>query len=483
MASSFPEDIDSFAVIGNDTLLNSVSANHKDIHNELSDAIMATQIQLGVTNSTDETSFEYRLRGIEAVAGLTKVLKTSAEWEQQNSVLLATQIGIESDTMRFKFGNGEDDWLTLIYANVTTDVLESSLEDYIPIGDRGNPDGVASLGSDGLIPDSEIPSSIARDSELSSHSSTTTNIHGISDTSLLATKSYSDNAVSTHNSDTTSVHGISDTAELATKTYSDNGISTHNSDTTNVHGISDTSVLLTTSGGTVQNLTITGNLTVQGTTTTVDTTNLDVTDSLIYLASEQFDTDVLDIGIFGAYGDIQSGHLHTGLVRDASDGVWKLVSNASEPTDSELDFTGVTYDTLKVGGLEVGSVSNTEIGYLDGVTSSIQTQIDSKANKLIQFNLKTEQYIIELSDNNKIVEINSASATNLGIPEDESAFPVGFSVTISQTGAGQITVFQYGTPNVTINGTPGLKLREQWSTATLVKRDSTHWHLFGDLSA
>lgn len=101
------------------------------------------------------------------------------------------------------------------------------------------------------------------------------------------------------------------------------------------------------------NLTVTGDLIVQGSTTTVSATNLEVTDSLIYLSADQYDTDAVDIGIFGAYGDANPGHAHTGLIRDASDsGKWKLVSNAAEPASNVVDFTGVTYDTLVAGTVE-----------------------------------------------------------------------------------------------------------------------------------
>jgi hypothetical protein len=69
------------------------------------------------------------------------------------------------------------------------------------------------------------------------HSSDTADVHGIPDTSALATKTYADNAASAvglsatadltaHNVATTNVHGIADTAALATKTYADNAVST-----------------------------------------------------------------------------------------------------------------------------------------------------------------------------------------------------------------------------------------------------------------
>lgn len=447
MTSNFPTSLDSFANPQSSTLLSQPNLDHSDQHSNINDAIEALQARVGIEGTLDQLSLEYRLTSVEEVSGATPIVQNTADvWTGANPILAANQIGIESDTLKMKVGNGLN-WNNILYATVTPSSVTNSLEDYILVSDRGNPGGVASLNLDGLIPDSEIPSTIARDSELTTHISDTINIHGISDTSVLATQS---------------------------------DISTHNLDTTSVHGIADTSQLLTTSGGTVSNLTVTGNLTVQGTTTTVDTANLEVTDSLIYLASEQFDTDVLDIGVFGAYGDIQSGHLHTGLVRDASDGKWKLISNATEPTSSELDFSGVTYDTLKVGGIEVGNVSNTEIGYLDGVTSSIQSQLDAKAGSVTQFNQQSSSYTLVLSDKDKVVEMSGGGTVT--IPAESSVnYPNGSSIEILQTGSSQVTIA--GDTGVTVNGTPGLKLRAQWSSVVLLKRSSDLWVLSGDLSS
>jgi hypothetical protein len=67
--------------------------------------------------------------------------------------------------------------------------------------------------------------------------------------------------------------------------------------------------------------------------------------------------------------------------RDASDGVIKFVRDITTKPTSTINFSeaGSSFATIKVGGAEIGSVTNTEIGYLSGVTSAIQTQIDSKA--------------------------------------------------------------------------------------------------------
>ena len=91
-------------------------------------------------------------------------------------------------------------------------------------------------------------------------------------------------------------------------------------------------------------------------------------------------------------------------------------------------------------------------------------------------------YTLVLADKGKLVEMSNASANNLTVPLNSSvAYPVGSQINILQTGAGQTTVVATG--GVTINASPGLKLRAQWSAATLIKRATDTWVLVGDLSA
>ena len=95
---------------------------------------------------------------------------------------------------------------------------------------------------------------------------------------------------------------------------------------------------------------------------------------------------------------------------------------------------------------------------------------------------QTATYTLVLTDKNKIVEMNVASGNNLTVPPNSSvAFPVGSQINILQVGAGQTTVVQGA--GVTVNAAPGLKLRTQWSYATLIKRAENTWVLVGDISA
>jgi len=98
----------------------------------------------------------------------------------------------------------------------------------------------------------------------------------------------------------------------------------------------------------------------------------------------------------------------------------------------------------------------------------------------IAINSQSSAYTLVLADNGKMVEM-STSAT-LTIPLNaNAAFAVGAQITILQTSAGQVTIA--GDTGVTVNGTPGLKLRAQWSSAVCVKRATDSWVVLGDLVA
>ena len=94
-------------------------------------------------------------------------------------------------------------------------------------------------------------------------------------------------------------------------------------------------------------------------------------------------------------------------------------------------------------------------------------------------------YTLVTGDAQKIVTLSNASPITLTVASNATqALPVGTQVTISQYGVGQVTVVGASSPSpVTINATPGLKLRTQYSTATLVQTSTDNWLLVGDLSA
>ena len=104
----------------------------------------------------------------------------------------------------------------------------------------------------------------------------------------------------------------------------------------------------------------------------------------------------------------------------------------------------------------------------------------SIVDPLFTFNQQSSSYSLELIDSYKMVEMSGGGTLTVP-PESSVNFPIGTAIDIVQTGSSQVTVLAGS--GVTVNATPGLKLRTQWSSATLVKRASNTWLLMGDLVA
>jgi hypothetical protein len=96
------------------------------------------------------------------------------------------------------------------------------------------------------------------------------------------------------------------------------------------------------------NLTVTGNLTVLGNTSTISTNNFIVNDNIILMAGNN-PANILDIGFAANY--TTDALRHTGFVKDAGDGTWKLFSNVPQNITTEVNFTNAIYDPILTGNI------------------------------------------------------------------------------------------------------------------------------------
>jgi len=121
--------------------------------------------------------------------------------------------------------------------------------------------------------------------------------------------------------------------------------------------------------GTFTNVVVTGDLTVNGDTVTVNTSTLSVEDPLIYLANGNNSADTIDIGFYGLYDTTGSQDLHAGIFRDASDNKFKaFVGLQTAPTTTvDVSGTGYTAATLVLGTLETTTI---ELGHVSDTTLS-----------------------------------------------------------------------------------------------------------------
>jgi len=561
---------------------------------------------------------------------------TSTQWTSTNPILAAGEMGVETNTNLFKFGNGTATWTALSYANnsdvaigeISQDAINAALTmgtgltktyndgantitiaiddtvwanrayvsaavsalsntvdtTYIPLDDRGAVNGVASLNAQGKVPTSETDLTVMATRAyaeylqtqdllaVDTHAAKTLNVHGIPDTSLIATlanvasartdlnativtkfdeskaytdteidttvayvdtkhgiamaaatsaesnadaytdskstqdRAYSDGALSGHSVDTTNVHGIADTLLLATTanvatakseaisaaaTAADTAIGTHTADTTNVHGIADTSLLATTANvATAKSEAITAAGTAAD--TKVSTAVAALTKSSVGLGNADNTADTAK-----PVSTAQATAIATAkseAIADATSRVTAVINGAPAAFDTlkeiadyiSTDQTAASAVTTALA-TKAPTASPTFTGTVTvaaaGVAFTDGTQTKEGVPSRTPIIQKTAAYTLSLlTERDSLIEVSSASAVVVTIPTDATVnYPVGTSIDILQSSTGQVSIA--GAGGVTVNATPGLKLRTQWSSASLLKRAANTWIVMGDLTA
>ena len=375
---------------------------------------------------------------------------TTTQWNASSRVLQVGELGIDTTLNRIKAGNGVAVWSALPYLSLSSAEIEELSQDsvaaalaagthsnitvtysdngnsislatgpdvitqtslsntltnpttgYVSIGDVGVADGVASLDSNGKIPDSEIPDTIARDSEIITSYNSLTDKPTIPSLTGYATESYV----------TTAISNLVDTAPTTLNTLNELAAA--------INDDASFASTVTTALGTkapIASPTFTGTVTIPS-------------------------------------GASISGY-----------------APLADPT-----FTG-TVGGISKSMVGLGNVDNTTDANKP-VSTATQTALDAKLDKITSMSSKSSSYTLQTTDIGTLIEMSAGGTLTI---TDSSSFPVGFTVDVLQTGSSQVTIA--GT-SFTPNATPGLKLRTQWSSATLIKRGLNSWVVLGDLSA
>lgn len=123
--------------------------------------------------------------------------------------------------------------------------------------------------------------------------------------------------------------------------------------------------------------------------------------------------------------------------------------------------------------------------FQDGTTQTTAATYDP--NLIINSQTGTT-YTVVAGDAQKLITLSNASSITLTIASNATqALPVGTQVTISQYGAGTVTIVGASSPNpVTIVSTGATsnqpQTRTQYSTATLIQTSTDNWLVVGDIS-
>jgi hypothetical protein len=395
---------------------------------------------------------------------------TYQQWFDTNPKLLSGEIGYETDTNKFKVGDGTTNWNNLAYFinqdEVTTMTQDFATEEYVDTAITNSEVDLASAAGDNLIWNA-------------------------------ATQQF-DVSISTSDvSEGTNLYFTDERAQDAVGNVVGAGFS-----------YNDTNGAITVNPGAMLNQ-IVGGLSGNSYGLVGTSAYLDVKDTNGYNKEIELDIDALESKLtldgYSKQSDIATAKSEA--ISDATSQVSALIAGApgalntldelaaalnddasfattvtnSIALKAPIDSPTFTGTVVLPSTTSIGNISATELGYVDGVTSAIQTQIDTKSNIILAVNTtaKTSAYTLVLGDANTILQMNGAFAFT--VPLNSSVpYPIGTQIHLLALTDGASVAFTSG---ITSYATPGNKLRVSGSMATLIKLNTDTWVLAGDLTA
>lgn len=179
----------------------------------------------------------------------------------------------------------------------------------------------------------------------------------------------------------------------------------------------------------------------------------------------------------------RANHTGTQSADTVIDGTTNKAYTATEKTKLSGIATGATANdtdaNLKARANHTGTQLASTISDFDGAADA---RVNAVRGLYVGINAQTgTTYTPVLTDQGKLVTLTNASAITLTLPQNSAvAFPVGTQIDCVGLGAGLVT-FAAGT-GATVNGTPTLVTRAQYSAATLIKISTNGWLVVGDLA-
>jgi hypothetical protein len=465
---------------------------------------------------------------------------TTTQWNASSRVLQVGELGIDTTLNRIKAGNGTNVWSALSYLSLSSAEIEELSQDavstalaagthsnitvtysdngnsislatgpdvitqtslsntltnattgYVPISDVGSADGVASLDSNGKIPDSEIPSTIARDSEIPSLTGYATETYvGTAISNLVdaapATLNTLNELAAALGDDANYASTISTAlglkAPLANPTFTGTvaGVTSTHVGLGNVDNTSDANKPVSTATQTALDLKLDSSTAASTylTQTLASTGYVAVAQpSIDYYITNSGSGAYLVNGVSNGPVEFVKGKKYRVHVAATGHPFWiQTVSGAY--SSGNVYSTGITGNGTQSGHIivELPQDAPDNLYYACQYHSSMAGSVLVRTDN-ISFNPQASNYTLTTSDSGRLIEMSGGGTLTI---TDSSAFPVGFACDVLQTGSSQVTIA--GT-SFTPDSTPGLKLRTRWSSATLIKRSLDSWVVLGDLSA
>jgi hypothetical protein len=192
------------------------------------------------------------------------------------------------------------------------------------------------------------------------------------------------------------------------------------------------------------------------------------------------------------------GIIFEGSTADAFETLLDVVDPTADRTITLPNVDGTVITTGNLSSItEVGTVTSGSfpVANLTGTTlpsaivNSSLTSVGTLGSLAVTGNavyhtapeVKSATDPLVLSDDGKVIEMSNGGT--LQVPTDAAVnFPVGTQIIVVRTGSLAVNIAAVNAGVTTINATPGLNLRSQWSGAIIIKRAANSWVALGDLA-
>lgn len=189
----------------------------------------------------------------------------------------------------------------------------------------------------------------------------------------------------------------------------------------------------------------------------------------------------------GTVSGVTKAHVGLGNVDNTSDSD-KPVSTAQAAAIATAKSEAVAEVTAVIDGAPNALNTLNELAAALGddanFASTVTTSLAGKVASYTPVTSKTANFGINDADyHDGWLDVDSTGDVTITVPADGTnsiTYPIGTSFDIFRVNTGQVIISGSG---ATVNGTPGLKLRARYSSATLFKRAANTWVLIGDLTA
>jgi hypothetical protein len=255
-------------------------------------------------------------------------------------------------------------------------------------------------------------------------------------------------------------------------------------ETTLASGISNSATTMTVAAGTGSALM--GGVTLAPGNVDIFTVALDVdtqNEEVVYITAVSSDTFTIVRARAGTSAISHSGGATVKHVLTSDDLNFYTAGVAT--ADAAVPENIVTAKADLLVGASSGVVDNLAVGTNGQVLTADSAQTlgvkwATPTDVNLTLNAQTgTSYSLVAGDVNKLVTLSNASAVTVTVPN--GVFTTGQQINLQSIGTGQTTVASDGT--TTITSTPGLKIRAQYSAATLICTGTNTFTLIGDLSA